>query len=201
MWNCFSIKFLFKKTMMPDQVASDNELIHLVKEKNDSIALSQLTDRHTGIYVSVAQKYSGYSDKIQIEDIKEDRQYNIYQWILKYKPEKNMKFGTYVGEMTRYMCLDILNKTPDKIEMTEYNSPVSIENTAEKATKKDTLEQIKARVDKIEDKRFWVIFEARHLSDPKKSLRKIASTMGLTHEGVRKIYLKYINTVQKYITT
>jgi len=92
---------------------TDIELINKVKEEKDSQALSELVNRHTGIYFSVVQGFSG-SDKIQVEDIKEDRMYNIYKWALSFKPEKHMKFSTYVGEMSKYLCLDVMKHTPDK---------------------------------------------------------------------------------------
>ncbi len=186
---------------MIDAILTDSELIYRVKEQNDSTALQVLTERHTGIYVAVAQKYTGFSDKIQIQDIKEDLQYNIYAWAKTYKPEKKMKFGTYVGEMTRYMCLDLLNKTPNATEITDYNLPAAPENTAQTAATKDSIEKIRERIERMTDKRFWTIFEARHFSDPKRTWRDIGDQIGLTHEGVRQIYLKHIDRVKHYLST
>lgn len=66
---------------------------------------------HTGIYYSIAAKYSrAYPDVIKIDDLNDDRMTNIYKWIIDYNPEKNMKLSSYIGDMTKYLCMDILKK-------------------------------------------------------------------------------------------
>lgn len=179
---------------------SDNELIYLVREKQDSNAANELINRHSGIYCAIAQKYSGYSDKIQIEEIKDDKEYNMYQWIIEYKPDKGMKLSTYIGEMTRYLCLDIMAKTPEQVEITEVNEPISVDNAAQVTSEQDSRILVRERALKVSDPRFWEIFELRNLGDKTLSWRKIGKILGMTGQGVLYIYNKHIHKVKHFIT-
>jgi RNA polymerase sigma factor (sigma-70 family) len=183
-------------------MTTDVELIAKVKAENDSKALQELISRNTGIYVDTALKFTVYSDKIQLEEIKEDKAYNIYKWALSYNPEKKMKFSTYVGEMTKFLCMDILNQTPEKVDIEEIDEPAAVENIEVQTATNDALEEIKKEALKVEDSRFWQIIQLRHFSNGKsKSWRQIGREMGITHERARQIYNKHISSIQHYLVT
>jgi DNA-directed RNA polymerase sigma subunit (sigma70/sigma32) len=175
---------------------SDLELINRVKQQNDSAALSELTNRHSGIYVKIASQYTGFSDKISLDDLKEDKQYNIYEWIVKYDATRGMKLGTYIGEMTKYMCLTLLGKTPDYVSLDqtpEVAAPAPVAPTTQ-----STISDLKNQIN-VPNPKFWPIFEARHSGDKPKTWRKIGQDMGITHEWARQIYQKYLPKVQETI--
>jgi DNA-directed RNA polymerase sigma subunit (sigma70/sigma32) len=175
---------------------SDIELINRVKQQNDSAALSELTNRHSGIYVKIASQYSGFSDKISLDELKEDKQYNIYEWIIKYDSTRGMKLGTYIGEMTKYMCLTMLGKTPDYVSLDQV--PEVVAPTPTLATTQSTINDLQHQINIPNDK-FWPIFNARHSGDKPRTWRRIGKDMGITHEWARQIYQKYLPKVQETI--
>lgn len=180
--------------------ASDIELVKLVQEQKDSAALTELINRHSGMYNAIAQKYSGFSDKIQLSELKDDKAYNMYQWIIRYKEDKGMKLSTFIGEMTRYMCLDTLNAAPDKVEITETNEPITNENIAERTAADDSVTMAKARANRVSDPRFWEILKLRHFGDKTKTWRDIGRQIGMTGQGALNIYNRHIDKVKDYIT-
>lgn len=187
---------------------TDIELISKVKKDNDSTALNELIHRHSGVYVKIIQKYanieknSAYSsNKLDINELRDDKAYNIYNYVLSFSPDKKMKFGTYVGAMTRYLCLDILNDTPEKVEITEFNSPATEENIREKTSEENSLDEIKKRAKEIKDSRFWPIFEMRDLNDKRGSWRDIGTRLNISHERTRQIYNKNIKYIKSFLKT
>lgn len=179
---------------------SDLDLINKVKETNDSSAMNELIQRHTGVYITIAQQYSYLSNKIQLEELKDDIVYNIHQWIGKYDPERGMKFGTYVGQMTKYMCLDLLGSTPDKIEINE-NVPMPAMGAPDAPTPED-LRDTRDEAAKVVDTRFAAIFDMRFPEiGRRKTWRQIAKALGLTPEGARYVFNKNIGKISKTLST
>lgn len=89
----------------------ESVLLDRITTTQDSAALTELINMHTGIYYMIASKYCRtYPDIIKLNDIDDDRMTNMYQWIIQYKPEKEMKLGSYIGERIDYLCRDILKR-------------------------------------------------------------------------------------------
>lgn len=175
------------------RLLSDTELIHRVRDHNDNVAFTELKERHSGIYMTIVNRYSGFSDKIQPAELNDDKSYNIYKWILAYDENRGMKFGTYVGERAKYECLNILNKTPDKVDIE--SAPETAAETPP-APIADLSSDIEARARKVPNANFWPIFKARHLGERKRTWREIGHDLGITHEWARQIYLMYMPLVR-----
>jgi len=178
------------------RLLTDNELIHRVKDHNDNLAFNELKERHSGIYMTIVNKYSGFSDKIQPEELKDDKSYNIYKWLLAYDETRGMKFSTYVGERAKYECLNILNKTPDKVDIDLVPEQVQPETPVQSA---DLASDIEIRARKVPNEKFWPIFKARHLNERKATWRQIGKDLGITHEWARQIYNMYIPMVRQEV--
>lgn len=183
---------------------SDIELINRVKDENAeqtlrNQALTELTNRHSGIYVKIAHQYAGFSDKVDVNELKDDKQYNMYQWIIKYDADRNMKVGTFIGEMTKYLCLNYINKTPDKMSIEDTQEP-SVAATFEVPTTEQEIETLEQRTN-ISSPEFWSIFRARHSGEKPKTWRTIGREMGMTYEWARQIYYRHIPKVQHKINT
>jgi RNA polymerase sigma factor (sigma-70 family) len=191
---------------------TDIELINRVKEEKDSAALTELIERHSGMYVKMVQRYacvernSPYgSAKLDTHELKDDKAFNIYQFVLSYDPNRNMKFSTYVGEMTRYHCLDILNDRKilsnhsNKVEVTE-DTPLTSTDSDTSQPSDNTLQSIRARTKSVTDDRFWTIFDLRHFKDGGGyTWRTIGQRIGLTHECARQIYNRNIKHIKYHL--
>lgn len=179
---------------------SDITLINQIKTKNDSAAVTELVNRHTGMYINVVKKYSCYPDflaRANVDDLKDEKFYNIYQWALKFDPKHEMKFGSYVGQMTKYLCQGFIQRGKASVEFNEYSSPTNDTGVVEASDRHATLEEIDSAVSHSESELFKKIFQARFSGQKPLSWRKIAAIVGLSHEGARKIYEKNIGTVRK----
>ncbi len=189
--------------MIETSPLSDVELVKTVVNQDApqnlrSQAFAELADRHTGIYVKIAAQYSGFSDKINLADLKDDKEYNMYQWIIKYDAERNMKVGTFIGEMLKYHCLDILAKTPDQVPIDQVNEPTAPTTSLGQCTTEQEIQILEQKAP-VSDPDFWRIFRARHSGDKPKTWRSIGRDMGITHEWARQIYYRHIPRIQETI--
>lgn len=179
---------------------TDIELIDKVKKDGDSSAISELVARHTGVYVFIASKYLN-GGKIPIQDVKNDVMSNIYDWVLDYDPSRGMKFSTYVGDRTRYMCMDLINRTPDKIEIDE-STPMPEMDGSPTAIDQDALTEVRRKAQQINDPRFITILNMRfpEVGVPK-TWREIGKIMGVTHERARQIFNDNLDKIGHRLST
>ena len=86
----------------------DIQLIDKVKSKRDEGSLKELIERHSGIYVDMVNKYIPESlEGINKQDLLQEKDFCIYNAAIKFDESKNTKFGTYVGNLARWKCLNI----------------------------------------------------------------------------------------------
>ena len=178
---------------------TDNELIIRIKENADSVATLELINRHSGVYIDVISQYS-FSPKVQMPELKDDRAYNIYSWALKFDPAREVKFDTYVGRMTEYMCLNLMNRTNESVEL-EDSTPNTDMDTQGSADRHTDIAEINDEVEKVNDKLFWEIFKLRFDGKRPRSWRQIGRRVRLSHEGARKHFIKCIGSVKEQLAT
>ncbi len=172
---------------------TDTDLIKKVKEEQDSSALTELVNRHTGLYVKILDTYS-YVPPVDKQDMLEDKMHNIYQYALNYDPDKNMKFSVYLGQRLKWDCISAINKSVDMEEVNP-NNVVEERNIPDE----ETIRFIIDNTSEITDKRFFQIFRLRHLVEKSWSWKKIGRAIGMTYEGARKVYLHNIEFLRNRI--
>ena len=92
----------------------DLTLINKVKETGDSEAFNQIAARHSGVYLDVLDRSLPEKFHTQKEDLKLDKDFNIYSAVMSYDPSKNMKFSTYLGQTIKWKCLTLKHRGTDK---------------------------------------------------------------------------------------
>ena len=181
---------------------TDLDLISRIKKERDSQAVSELVNRHTGVYMTVINQYSSYprfTHRTNVNDLRDDHTLNIYQWAQSYDPSRGMKFGTYVGQMTKFMCKGILTDGQESVEFDESISPSNDTSVTDVAEKDSDLTQIAEEVGGSDEPLFRRIFKLRFGGVRQRSWRDIGKMVGLTHEGARKCYLKHIGFVKENV--
>src|SRR4051812_6008153 len=90
----------------------DAELVNRVKTENCSDSLQELINRHTPLCYDIYRRYfpSLKSVGISINDLNDEKDFYVYKSASSFKPEKNVKFSTWLGNHIRYQCLNALNK-------------------------------------------------------------------------------------------
>ena len=116
-------------------------LINDVKKDRNVESLKELIDRHSGIYVEMVNKHIPNDlEGVNKEDLIQDKDFSIYEAAINFDENKNTKFGTYVGNLARWKCLNIYNK---KIKFPQMNisdifdTKVSEEDAIKKITTDD----------------------------------------------------------------
>lgn len=172
---------------------TDLQLIKKVKNQNDSDALNELVNRHSGIYMEMIGRYS-YVPELEKQELIENKSYNIYKYALDYKEDKNTKFSSYIGNRVKYECKTLISHKIEKEEITDnvlidYNSPNDAKN--------EFYKYILSKINEIEDKRFVKIIEMKFFKDKKATLPEIGLQLGITNERVRQIYEKNIRILRR----
>ena len=121
------------------ETLSDLDLINSIKNKNKiNECLQELIDRHSGIYLDIVNSFlkNCNNDSLRHEIIN-DKEYAIYNSVLKYDENRGTKFSTFLGNEAKWICLNASNKNKkistnylqEKIkyyrEMLRINIPIS----------------------------------------------------------------------------
>lgn len=183
---------------------TEYELILRATKEQDSSAITQLVDLHTGIYVNMVRKYECYPDfrnKVEARDLLEDKAYHIYQFAIKYKPDKGMTFGSYVGDSVRHLCQSVIHRKPLNAEFNEEIAPTNDTSVTDTAERDSTIDTILEQVEGSDSAMFRRIFKLRYRGQRPQSWRQIAEAVGMSHEGVRKVYNKHIGAIKEHLKT
>ena len=187
---------------------SDKELVKAVKfgVKSDA-CLKELVDRHSGIYISMVNNYSPDRASGLIsakDDLLCDKNYYIYQAALKYDESKQTKFSTYLGNETRWLCLNIYNKNKNTKEISSDKPDLNYadHDLHEISMKQEILDKIMALIKKDPDRRIATIFKMRYIDGDKNKVmpwNKVCQSVDLSIQGCINIHNKTINKIKKQL--
>lgn len=191
---------------------TDSELIFGMKNTNDSgECLLELVSRHSGIYMTMVHNYlpNAYQcGPTYKAELIEDKNYYIYQAALKYDKGRNTKFSTYLGNETRWMCLNLYNKNKNKT-MKEVgldslkSSDLSSQDSLKKISlNKELLDKILSIADNAVDNRIGKIFEMRYLKSHGNKVtpwKDIGKELNLSIQGCINIHNKAIKKIKKQL--
>jgi DNA-directed RNA polymerase specialized sigma subunit len=184
---------------------SDLSLIDSIKKSRDSESLQNLIDKHSGIFIDTVNKtIANAAFYIDRDEILSEKDYYIYTTALKFEPERNVKFSTYLANETRWRCLNIYNKhkkfqresiddhfndSPDPFSFLEELQKNELIRHVESLAKKENDKRIK----KIIDMRYGLTYNKPH------AWKDIAAELDMSIQGCIDIHDKFINKVKKTI--
>lgn len=138
---------------------------NIQKQKDTESSLRELVVRHSGIYYSMVNRYVPDQSLIcSKEDLLEERDFHIYNAALKFNSEKGTKFSTFLGNETKWLCLNSYNKAKKKyceatapedldfLDKLDFGEPVDI----------NLLNEIFLMVERHPDHRVSKIFKLRY---------------------------------------
>lgn len=176
---------------------------HVGPEVDD--AISELVDRHSGIYIQISKQYVPESCDFfhSQEDVRREIPTFIWNVAKDFDPQKGCKFSSYLGERARwYFCNsikkreDISNVSYDDSFWDSYQAPSSDADIEEK----DLLSSIMKKISTIEDPRAKQIFHLRYVEGTKNktmSWHKISEITGISHQGCIDIHERYIKELKE----
>ena len=191
---------------------SDVELVDQIQngQENLEAALKQLIHRHSGIYVKMVNSYLPNNSEITTpqskKEVLQDKDYRIYLAALKYDPNKGAKFSTHLGNETKWMCLNLFNKTKNRGKLEkQYKETVRLEHNSEDSLNEeieheDLLEEIYKLAEVHSDPRVRKIFKLRYqIGEGNKVMAwdRIAEKINLSIQGCINVHNKAIGQIQQ----
>ena len=172
----------------------DVQLVENIKnEKDVDDCLQELIERHTGIYLDIVNKYTQHTNTSNKLDLIDEKDYNIYQTALKYKSDKGTKFPTFLGNETKWICLNKQNKIK-KEKKVAFDDISEIDLAQEDDGNKEKLEVFKKTIElakQHQDKRVEKIFEMRYIIGEKNKVmpwKKISKELNMSIQGCINIH-------------
>ena len=183
---------------------TEKEEIKSVIINGDNDAFMSLRNKHIGICKRTINDYSGAlsSSGNNMSDIYDNIDDIIYDAIHKFDKNKNVQFNTFLGNHTRYTCLNYINKKNKEYEIKvseEYATFLEIEKDSISSIDHNTLNKIINIIKNYRDKRAWDIFNLRYFD--KKTWPEIGEFLGVSYERARQIHNDVIKFIRKYHLT
>ena len=187
---------------------SDEELVKNIKEdRNPQDNLSELIDRHSGIYLEMINGYTTKSLNQSFRDeMLADKEYQIYVSALKYNPEKGAKFSTYLGNETKWKCLNFYNKNkrhpsiPIQEELIDFFNYKFVEENSPNIIKNEIFQKIISKAKQHPDQRVGKIFHLRYVEGKNNTVmpwKYISSKLKLSIQGCINIHNTAIKQLQQ----
>ena len=187
---------------------SDEELVKNIKEdRNPQDNLSELIDRHSGIYLEMINGYITKSLNQSFRDeMLADKEYQIYVSALKYNPEKGAKFSTYLGNETKWKCLNFYNKNkrhpsiPIQEELIDFFNYKFVEENSPNIIKNEIFQKIISKAKQHPDQRVGKIFHLRYVEGKNNTVmpwKYISSKLKLSIQGCINIHNTAIKQLQQ----
>lgn len=175
----------------------DIDLIKKVKKKSCEESLKALIERHTPLCFTIYKRYhsSLAANGISYDDIKNEKDFIIYKSILKFDPDKKVKFSTWLGNFTRYYCLNLINGEKKYVCMEDdkLNYHREAEAEEDESGKNDELrEYVINLLDQMKDVRIKKVFMLRYFADSKqkKTWQKIGKEIKVSTQTAINLHEK-----------
>lgn len=195
---------------------SDLSLINKIKNDNDSDCLSELIERHSGVYQYVIDKFTKSSSSIiDRNTFMDDKLFVIYESAIEFDPTRNSKFSTFLANRARWRCLNAINKKK-KLNPVSMDTPLPngngtnasvIKHSDSSQTPSDFVSDFEVfdifykMLEEESDERLKKIIDIRYNSGDNRlePWRKSAELLNLSIQGVINIHNKFIKKVNKEI--
>ena len=187
---------------------TDLELVeNLQNNEHTQDSLNLLVERHSGIYLDMVNSYASPNNPfIDYEELIQDKEYKIYNAAMKYDPDRGAKFSTYLGNETKWMCLNLYNRNKRRpafqnefIENMAEDNDLN-EDTISESIKQDLFNKVLSVIKDHPDTRVEKIFEMRYIIGTKNKVmpwKKIGESMNLSIQGCINIHNSAIEHVQQ----
>lgn len=189
--------------MESKSIDKHNDLILINNIKNDikkDASLDVLYSRHCGIYHKILNKYMPVNS-FEKKELAEECKYHIFLSALDFDESKNTKFSSYLGNRTRWMCLNFFNdlkKQRKHTSINDFNSD-SVECFIERMLEDESIIKIKNFLSNHEDKRASKIFEMRYFDSSGEKLtpwKNISMHLNLSVQGCINIHNNFIEKIK-----
>lgn len=182
----------------------DEELINSIQNDNDvNFCLQELINRHSGIFYDMVNRFVPANSPVcNREDLFSERDLHIYMSALKYDPSKGAKFSTFLGDQTKWLCLNTFNKEKKRNIDHKTIEEINKVNNLEDDDKIDIhlLNEIFFIIDRHPDSRVAKVFKMRYKDGDNHKLlpwRLIAPHVSMSIQGCINLHESVILDIKK----
>lgn len=183
----------------------DIVLIEKVKDNNCEDSLKELINRHSALCYSVYYKYSPAltSAGVNFNEAVKEKDFVIYKAAQSYKSDKKAKFSTWLGNYTRYHCLNLMNEKKKYVCVEDKDLHYHIDNQEPEIdveSLKEMREYVENILNQLKDKRIKRVFELRYFSNGGKiTWNAISKKMGVSIQTVINLHSRGAKILKKKI--
>lgn len=183
---------------------NDEDLINCIKNDQDvNACLQELINRHSGIFYDMVNRFVPANSPVcNRQDLFNERDLHIYTSALKFDSEKGAKFSTFLGDQTKWLCLNTFNK--EKKRNIDYKTVEEINkvNDLSGANEIDMhlLNEIFFIIDRHPDPRVSTVFKMRYKDGNNHKLlpwRLIAPHVSMSIQGCINLHESVILDIKK----
>ena len=154
----------------------DNSLVKRVKKYGCNDSFKEITKRHEKLFNRICQNYMSIleSKGIKREDVISEVSFVIFKAVKSYKLNKKTKFSTWLGNCTKYFCLNLMNSKNKLIQTDEetlnfHIDCQAIDDFSAKEQGSENKEYIFEILNKLKDPRIPRVFKLRYFDKDKKN--------------------------------
>jgi DNA-directed RNA polymerase specialized sigma subunit len=182
-------------------MADDLSLIEQIKVSNNESCLKELIAKHSGIYLQIVNQTISDKSNVNKNDIFDDKDLFIYEKALKFDPNRNIKFSTYLGNEIKWKCLNIHNKAKkyEYCDVGDQSEHLVDKDYTKEYLDRESISLIYEKADKFPDSRVRKIIQMRYRDCDKNKLtpwKKIAKKLKLSIQGCINIHNRFIKEVK-----
>jgi len=171
----------------------DLKLIKLIKNEQCDTSFRRLQDKHSNLFYSICNKFG---NQIDLDEVYKDKDFVMFKSITSFNDTKGAKYSTWLGNYSRYHCLNYIKNNFKYINSSEdsinhfFNSKSLDDYDANKDVKND-LDHVFSILEKLNDKRIFRIFKLRYNNTgPKLTWKQIAKEFDLTPQTIINLHGK-----------
>ena len=176
-----------------------------MKREADLNSLNLLIERHSGIYLDMVNSViPNNCDFLDKNDIIDDKNISIYKAVMNYDENKNTKFSTYLGNETRWKCLNLFNRgTKYKyLDINDFNDDenLSDDEMLNKISSKEILDKVYLYANNHKDERVTKIINLRYkIGEGNKTMpwKNISEKVNVSIQGCINIHDRFIEEIKK----
>ncbi len=187
---------------MQTTAPSDQQLIENIQRNNCSDSVIMLSERHGGIVMQHAKKYSVKApcSGNTLQDYGEEIPYIVYKAAQSYETDKNVKFVTWLGCSSRYYFLD---RTKEKLiehkgrleDFNEFNEVCDSQqfDVSRNSFDREYIMQIASQ---MKDRRIGRIIDLMYYGETPLKYPAVAQKMGVSAHIVKVLHRKLLKLLK-----
>ena len=179
--------------------------IEKIQKEDCSIALQQVIDRYTPVFLSMYSKYSASIVKSGADpnDIVSDKDLIIYESAKSFNLDKGSSFCTWLSNNVKYRCLHLMNKSTKTTLLerrVKQNTIVDVDSK-NPYKNKELNSFIFNELNKIKDSRVEKVYSLRYFSGGKMTWARIGKALGFSSQTAINLHKKGAEILKRKILT